>query len=150
MPEPFRAFSAVFPIIIKSFGTERKILLNRRQNTGYQDGKLDIAGSGHVDENETATAAAIRECKEELGITVKPENLTFVHLQHRFSTDRIYYDIYFVASDFDGNPAIMEPEKSTELLWCNVENLPSDMIECRREVLSAYGKGLYYSERREG
>ena len=54
MAEPFRAFSAVFTIITKSVAGNTQVLLHRRQNTGYQDGMLDIVASGHVDEGETA------------------------------------------------------------------------------------------------
>ena len=96
MSEPFKTFSAVFPIILETCGNETRILLHRRQNTGYQDGKLDIAGSGHVDDGETAKSAVARECKEELGINVAISDIIFVHLSHRFSPDRTYYDIYFV------------------------------------------------------
>jgi len=149
MSEHFKAFSAVFPIILKSDGNNKKILLHRRQNTGYQDGKLDIAASGHVDKGETAISAAVRECKEEIGIDVKPDDLNFVHLQHRLSDDRIYYDIYFVVGEFEGKPTIMESEKCLELVWCDLDTLPDDVIECRRMVLEEYSKGNYYSERIE-
>ncbi|MCL2420729.1 MAG: NUDIX domain-containing protein [Defluviitaleaceae bacterium] len=149
MSEPFRSFSAVFPLIIKEDNGRTKMLLHRRQNTGYQDGKLDIAASGHVDENETATTAAVRECKEELGIAVKAEDLTFVHMQHRLSADRTYYDIYFVVKDFAGTPAIMESEKCSELIWCDMDKLPDDVIACRRVVIGEYLKGNFYSERVE-
>jgi len=149
MTEPFRSFSAIFPILQKSDAIDTKILLHRRQNTGYQDGKLDIAGSGHIEKGETAISAVIRECKEELGIDVNASDLTFVHLQHRLSSDRIYYDIYFAIDKFHGNPTIMEPEKCSELLWCDLTNLPSDIIECRKMVLQEYIKMNYYSERRE-
>lgn len=111
MDEHFKALSAVFPIITRSDGTACKILLHRRTNTGYQDGKWDISGSGHVDEDETARAAVIRECKEELGIDVQVEELMFVHLSHRLSFDRTYYDIYFVVNNYAGEPTIMEPDK---------------------------------------
>ena len=144
MNEPFRAFSATFPIIIRA----GKILLHRRQNTGYQDGKLDIAASGHVDDGETATQAVVRECKEELGIKVNTDALTFVHLQHRIG-DRIYYDIYFAVNAFDGTPTITEPEKCSELAWYDLDNLPKDIIECRKHVLYEYAKGNFYSERKE-
>ena len=70
MDEHFRSLSAIFPLIIKNVKNGIQILLHRRQNTGYQDGKWDIAGSGHVDEGETAQAAVIRECSEEIGLTV--------------------------------------------------------------------------------
>ena len=144
----FKSLSAIFPIILKQENTTTKILLHRRQNTGYQDRKLDIAGSGHVDEGETAIAATIRECREELGIDVEAKDLTFVHLQHRIS-DRIYYDIYFVVSKYQGVPAIMEPEKCSELVWCNIDELPSDMIGCRKMVIREYRANRYYSERVE-
>jgi len=149
MKEPFKSFSAVFPIIIQSSGKTQKILLHRRQNTGYQDGKLDIAGSGHVDKGETAMEAVVRECREELGIEVKIENLTFAHLQHRLSYDRIYYDIYFIVNNFQGTPSIMEPEKCSELVWYDLDNLPNDIIECRKMVLKEYIKSSFYSERVE-
>ena len=155
MAEPFRAFSAVFPIITRSAGGDTQILLHRRQNTGYQDGKLDIAASGHVDEGETAVYAVVRECKEELGIDVKPDDLVFAHLQHRISTSvsnmsgRTYYDIYFAVNKFDGTPSIMEPVKCSELIWCDIDDLPDDIIECRKVVIREFRKMNCYSERVE-
>ena len=146
MSEHFRAFSAVFPIILKTDGENTEILLHRRQNTGYQDGKWDIAGSGHVDEGETAGEAVIRECREELGIDVNIQDLTFVHLSHRFS-GRTYYDIYFLVNRYVGTPTIMEPEKCAELRWFDINELPYDMIGCRKAAVIAYQNRSYYSER---
>ena len=145
MSEPFRALSAVFPLILETDGLKTRILLHRRQNTGYQDGKWDIAGSGHVDEGETAKSALSRECKEELGIIVKNEDLTFVHLSHRFS-NRIYYDIYFQVNKFNGIPAIKEPDKCSELQWFDMDLLPDDIIECRKMVIQEFKRKNYYSE----
>ena len=62
--EYFRKLSAVFPIILRREGGRTQILLHLRQNTGYMDGCWDFAGSGHVDENETARQAVARECLE--------------------------------------------------------------------------------------
>ncbi len=148
MSDHFRTFSAIFPIITKTVDDVTKILLSRRKNTGYQDGKLDIAGGGHVDEGETAKHAVIRECKEELGIDVQIENLTFAHLCHRHS-NRVYYDIYFVVRQYNGIPSIMEPDKCSELDWFEIDNLPEDVIECRKVVLEAIKNDCLYSERFE-
>ena len=146
--------SAIFPFILKIDKSKTMILLSRRQNTGYQDGKWDIAGSGHVDENETAKAAAIRECKEELGINVKAENLSFVHLSHRLSNvgchrGRIYYDIYFAVNDYDGEPCIMESDKCAELAWFPIDNLPTEIIPCRKQDIQNYIDNVPYSEKIE-
>lgn len=148
MSEHLKALSAIFPFIFKSDGAKTKILLHRRQNTGYQDGKWDISGSGHVDGGETAKSAVIRECREELGIDVKIEDLTFTHLSHRFS-NRIYYDIYFVVNNYKGTPSIMEPDKCSELKWFDIDNLPEDIIECRKAAIQDYKNKNYYSERIE-
>ena len=82
-PEHYRFYSAVFPILLRSGPHGQEVLLHLRQNTGYMDGHWDFAGSGHVDENETARQAVARECLEELGITVDPADAEFVHLCHR-------------------------------------------------------------------
>jgi mutator protein MutT len=146
MGEHFKALSAIFPIILKADGESTEILLHRRKNTGYQDGKWDISGSGHVDEGETAQSAVIRECKEELGIDVQIEDLTFVHLSHRLAPDRTYYDIYFVVGNYVGEPSITEPDKCSDLSWFDINKLPSDMIECRAAVVQYYKDKVYYSE----
>jgi mutator protein MutT len=103
MGEHLMALSAIFPIILQNGGSE--ILLHRRKNTGYYDGKWDFAASGHVDFGETATMAVVRECKEELGIDVQMRDLAFVHLSHRINDKggRTYYDLYFVVQKFTKN-----------------------------------------------
>jgi len=148
MGEHYRTFSAVFPFILKTDNDKTKILLHRRQNTGYQNGKLDIAGGGHVEDGETAQIALIRECKEELGIDVKTEDLSFIHLSHRFS-NRTYYDIYFLVNKYNGEPTIREPHKCSELNWFDIDLLPHDIIECRKEVINEWKNKRYYSERIE-
>ena len=148
MSENARYLSAVFPIIMKAEGGKTLILLHRRQNTGYQDGKWDISGSGHVVDGETPRMAAVRECGEELGIEVRTEDLAFAHLSHRFS-NRTYYDIYFVVERYQGNPAIIEPDKCSELAWFDIDQLPADMIECRRLALGDVLAGKTYRERTE-
>lgn len=148
MSEHYKTYSAIFPIIMKTTNGITKILLSRRKNTGYQDGKLDIAGGGHVDEGETAQYAVMRECKEELGIDVQIDGLSFAHLCHRFS-NRVYYDIYFIVRQFNGIPIIMEPDKCSELDWFAIDNLPNDIIECRRIALQSIINECFYSERFE-
>ena len=142
----FAAYSAIFPLIIEGRGRKRRILLHKRKNTGYQDGMWDIAASGHVDEDETAQMALIRECREELGIEVKLEHIKFAHLSHRLSADRTYYDIYFTVARYSGTPIIMEQEKCEDLQWFDLSNLPPDTIECRRRAIENYLSKTSYSE----
>lgn len=106
----------------------------------------DIAGSGHIDEGETAKFAVIRECKEEIDIDINIDDLSFIHLSHRFSLDRVYYDIYFLVTNYSGEPCIMEPEKCSDLEWFIMDNLPDDMIPCRKKAIEYYKDKIFYSE----
>lgn len=148
MGEHFKTLSAVFPIILQEKDGSLQILLHRRKNTGYQDGKWDIAASGHVDEGETAKMAAVRECAEELGIDVKITDLSFVHLSHRVNSNggRTYYDIYFAVNKYVGIPQIMEPDKCSELSWFKIDDLPNEIINVRKTVLDNYKNNIQYSE----
>jgi ADP-ribose pyrophosphatase YjhB (NUDIX family) len=112
------------------------------------DGMWDIAACGHVDEDEHPKAAAVRECKEEIGVEVSEDDLTFFHLSHRLSK-RNYYDIYFLVKAFNGEPSIMEPEKASELKWFALDELPFDIIPCRSNALTAYKAGRIYGELEE-
>lgn len=148
MGEHFKCLSAVFPIIMRTKNGKRQVLLLRRKNTGYMDEMWDFAGSGHVEENETAMQAAARECKEELGITVKQSDIRFAHLSHRVGLNgaRTYYDIYFVIERYTGEAYTAEPDKCSGLQWFDVEELPEDFIGIRKQALMMYFDSKYYSE----
>jgi 8-oxo-dGTP pyrophosphatase MutT (NUDIX family) len=135
--ERYRTLSAVFPVILREQDGKTQVLLARRQNTGYMDGLWDCAGSGHVDEGETASQAVIRECKEELGIEVDPTGVTFAHLCHRLGLNgaRTYYDLYFHVKKYTGTLRIAEPDKCSDLQWFDLLSLPADTIVLRREAL---------------
>lgn len=149
MGEHFKALSAVFPVILRPWKGGRQVLLAQRLNTGYMDGLWDFAGSGHVEENETATQALLRECREEIGITADPAHLRFAHLCHRLGLcgERTYYDLYFLVDRFQGEPRIAEPHKCSALEWFDLEALPQGMIPLRASALDACLQGRYYSER---
>lgn len=149
MAEHYRTLSAVFPMIFrKGEGNRRQVLLHQRANTGYMDGMWDFAGSGHVDEGETAGQAAVRECKEETGLDVDIADLSFAHLAHRVGHNgaRTYYDIYFEVRRFSGIPVIAEPEKCSGMEWFDLEQLPANMIPIRKKSLENYQNAIYYSE----
>ncbi len=148
MDEHYRTLSAVFPIILREIDGDRQVLLHRRANTGYMDGKWDFAGSGHVEQVETAKMAVVRECIEELGIIVDADDVRFAHLSHRLGRQgaRTYYDIYFIVHKYDGVPMIAEPEKCSALEWFSIDALPMEMIDLRRRALEDCLKGIPYSE----
>lgn len=145
MDRHFKSYAAVLPVILREREGREEVLLHRRANTGYMDGKWDFAGSGHVEEGETASQAACREVFEETGLTVRPEEVRFLHLSHRVK-EPTYYDLYFEVRDWTGEPAIQEPEKCSAMGWFPVDGLPQDMIANRRRTFLLARSGVAYSE----
>jgi 8-oxo-dGTP diphosphatase len=138
----FQATVAVHLFLLR--GDE--VLLLRRQNTGYEDGSYSVI-AGHLDGGETATAAMAREAAEEARIGVTPADLKFVHVMHRREAgadERI--DVFFTATTWEGEPAIGEPEKCSELRWARLDALPGNVVPYVRAALAHYGEGRTYSE----
>jgi len=130
-------------LIIKNENGE--LLLQRRQGTKLWPGFLALP-AGHIDEGENAYEAAIREAKEELGIEISIKDIidTFVVNRQNKSLPP-YYDVYFEISKYVGNIQIKEPEKCSELVWCNQNNLPDDMIDFEKEAIENNAKGIKFS-----
>jgi len=148
MPDTKQRFT-VIPAIYILFRRDDKILLIRRFNTGYQDGKYSLP-AGHVDGGEPAEQAAIREALEEVGVRIKAEDLHFVHLMHRnveaddrYKLERV--DIFFEAVAWEGELTNCEPEKCDELRWVSPKELPENTISEVAHVLTAVERGEYYS-----
>ena len=130
-------------LIIKN--DKNEILLQRRQGTKLWPGFLALP-AGHIDEKENAFEALIREAKEELGIKVSLGNIldTFVVNRRNKSLDS-YYDIYFEINDYEGKIEIKEPEKCSEIVWCDMDKLPEDMIDFEIEAINNNKVGIKFS-----
>jgi ADP-ribose pyrophosphatase YjhB (NUDIX family) len=142
-PERFRAVVAVHLLLVR----EQEVLLLQRANTGYEDGNYSV-NAGHLDGNETATQAMVREAFEEAGIIVEPADLRFAHVMHRKEAaeadERI--DLFFTASRWQGEPEIGEPEKCSELRWSPLTALPPNMVPYIRTALDHYCQHRTYAE----
>ena len=140
--EKEKFLSAVYLIIRNDAG---KILLQRRKGTNLWPGFLALP-AGHIDVGENAYEAAIREAKEELGITIAKDDIidTFV-VNRKNKSLPSYYDVYLEIKSYYGNINIMEPEKCEELIWSDINNLPDDVITFEKEAIKNNLKGIKFS-----
>ncbi len=137
-PEHYRFYSAVFPILLRSGPHGQEVLLHLRQNTGYMDGHWDFAGSGHVDENETARQAVARECREELGImqwTPPTRSLSTCATGSPAATAAPITTCASRSGATAGEPAVMEPEKNAGLHWFPVTDALPEHISSAVEAM---------------
>ena len=121
-----------------------KILLQRRCNTGYEDGNYSIV-AGHVDGNESVVKAMQREAFEEVGIKIKEEDLEIVHVMNKKEPDRESIDYFFTCKNYDGNISIMEKDKCDELKFYILDELPENMIPYVRKGIEYYIENKQFS-----
>lgn len=124
---------------------DHKILLQRRFQTGFEDGNYGVP-AGHLDGGETAKAGTARECAEEIGITIMPEDLEVVHVMHRKAKNDERIDFFMVASKYTGEVTNMEPNKCDNLAWFSLDELPENIIEYVKQAITCYRDGVHYSE----
>lgn len=125
-----------------------QVLLLKRANTGYEDGKYSMV-AGHVEDGETFTDTAIREGLEEAGIRIYPEDLKVAHvLQRRYGEGPLEQriDVFFTADNWVGKIVNNEPHKCEALDWFDLDNLPENVIPYIKHVLECVKKGVSYSE----
>lgn len=142
--ERFKLIPAVYLVLRQ----DNKVLLLRRANTGYQDGKYGLI-AGHLDGDELGTVAMAREAKEEAGIDVDPNKLRFVHVVHRLSRDQAgqeRIDLFYELTEWQGQLQNAEPEKCDDLSWFDINDLPDNMLPFVRRVLTDIAAGISCSE----
>ena len=98
-----------------------KILMVRRAEGDYLAGNYELPGGG-VDENETIAEGAIREVKEETGLTVSKIVTTFAGFD--YSTDRKPHvrQINFIV-EVNAGEVILDPKEHDDFIWVDAHNL---------------------------
>lgn len=142
----FKIIPAVYLVLIQN----QKILMLRRYNTGYEDGKYSLI-AGHLDGRETFRQAMIREAKEEAGMILPFENLKVVHIMHRYVTieendSRERLDTFIQATQWNGVIKNTEPHKCDDLSWFPLNDLPLNTIPYVEYAIRNIQQNIFYSE----
>ncbi|MCL5427848.1 MAG: NUDIX domain-containing protein [Candidatus Marsarchaeota archaeon] len=125
-----------------------RVLLLRRANTGWDDGKFALV-AGHLEEGETLRESMVREAREEIGIRLRPDSLRVVHVMHktgRMHMGEDYVVLFFEARRWSGRVRNMEPDKCSGIGWFSIRRLPKNTSPLERQALGSIRKGVIYSE----
>ena len=87
----------------------------------------------------------IREAMEEAGITIQLPDLKFVHVMQQYENAE-YFDFYFTADKWEGEPNNCEPEKCDDMRWFSLDELPDNLVPNVAQAIGEYKAGKYYSE----
>ena len=131
----FRLSAAVYGVLVE----DDRLLLMRRAGSGHRDGQLGLP-AGHVDGDEDLSSALVRELAEELGISVDRADVRLevvLHSRAEDENDSEYLHFFFRVAGWAGTPVITEPDKCTELVWADPDELPADTVDYVARALNA-------------
>ena len=121
----------------------KQILMLKRAGTGYCDGYFDLPG-GHLEANEDIFDGMIREAKEEIGITIKREDMEILHIYHRYKGGMLKF--VFKTYKYEDIPINNELDKCEKIEWIDFENLPENIVPSIKIELDNIKNGVYYSK----
>lgn len=136
--------AAAYVVLLRPGDDGPEVLLQLRRGTGYRDGWWATL-AGHVDPGESVHEAAVREAREEAGVTVAPHALRPLTALHRFERTgpavEQRLDAFFVVEDWTGEPVLREPDKAEQVRWWPLRSLPAQVVPHERLVLDALAAG---------
>lgn len=120
---------------------EGKVLLghrsaNRKDTGGIFEPDTWTVPGGKQEFGETMFEGAVREVKEETGLTVS--DLELFSASDDVQPDRHFVTLQFIARSCEGTPRVMEPEKEDEWRWFPLDSLPENLYSPTRRFLDKY------------
>ena len=137
-------------IIREMDGRVQVLLQKRSQNKDSFPGKFDTSSAGHIQAGDEPLESALRELKEELGISAAPEQL---HFAGTFSISfvkefygKVFRDeevafVYIYKEPVNTDELILQKEEVETVQWFDLEEV---FMECekRRDVFCVPVEGL--------
>src|SRR3989338_8024492 len=139
---------AGFGVILEKDG---KILLGMRHpDPDKADSAFRSAGEwclpgGKLDWGESLEDGAIREVKEETGIVIKNPKVISVH--NCRNEHAHFMTVGLVASEWEGEASVMEPDEIVQWEWFNLNDLPQPRYFPSFEVIENYLQIKFYIQR---
>ena len=134
-----------FMIILLFIENEKGEFLLQRTNPITRDGKIATTG-GHVTFGDDGLKTTIKEANEELGLTFKPEDLTYIDT---VVFKQCYLEIYYTNKPINMDEIKLQEEEVESVDWYTIDEI-NEMIETgnfRKGNTLAFPKVLEYKNK---
>jgi 8-oxo-dGTP pyrophosphatase MutT (NUDIX family) len=106
-------------VIVWIMNSKNEFLISKRANGRWKEG-IWQATSGCALAGDDSLSAALREAKEELGITLNPKSGQMFK-QH--NGDGLLFDEWVFIQDVDINKVILQPNETCDAMWASRETI---------------------------
>ena len=122
-------------LIVNSSG---KLFLAKRGPSARNERGLWEFPGGSVEFGETLESALQREMREEFGIEIIVGELLDV-INHILPEEGQHWvSPTYICKIISGSPAILEPEKCSEIGWFSVDEIPTNLTQITRQNFEHY------------
>ncbi len=124
-----RSFMIINVVAALIWNKDKFLICQRPENKAR--GLLWEFVGGKVEKGETERQALIRECREELAITVEPHEV-FMTVEHEYPDVTVHLTL-FNCGISDGEPQLLEHK---DMRWITAEQIPQfDFCPADKEIL---------------
>lgn len=117
----------------------KRLLLGKRKDKFI--GRFTYAPpGGHLELCETLRQCAVREVKEETGLSVKLDDVIGIHENNTYG--KHYVIICFKAEWIKDEPQLLEPDNCLGWQWYDLDNLPSPLFANNLTTIKNFEKGV--------
>ncbi len=129
--------------------TNGKVLLGKRLSGVFTDphGHCWSLPGGKLEFGERPEICGIRETQEECGLVLRPESLKLVSVSNDNDRESHFITLGFLTTLYEGEPRALEPDKTSEWRWFDINELPNPMFYPSARVIQNYlSKTLYKND----
>ena len=130
-------------VIVHDRATDRLVLLQRGPNAKFARGSWDLP-VGKCDPGESVAEAAVRELREETGLSVDVDDLSLAHVVHGAlgaESPNGYLTVVFATRRWSGELVNAEPAKHAQVRWVPFDEVPTDAVAPTYEATRHYRAG---------
>lgn len=111
--------SYLLVVLVMIRNSKGEYLIQKRPES--KKGQYCITG-GHCKSGETGIQTAINETKEELGLNIKPEELTFLY-GGRQEDKKLFLEVFYVQKDIDISKLKLQKDEVDFVEWMSVDKI---------------------------
>ena len=109
----------IIVVLVMIQNSKGEFLIQKRSK--QKDGKYASTG-GHVKTGETSVEGIIAEIQEEIGVTVKSEELDLIY-SGREDKEQVFFDLYYIKKDLKISDLVLQDEEVELVQWNTIEEI---------------------------